>query len=403
MDLTFVYDVVCPYAYLASTRVEALAARHGATLRWAPVLLGGIFRQIGTPDVPAAGWPRNKVLLGERDLLRQAERFGVPLVRPAAHPRRTVDAQRLLVAAPDALRPALTHALYRAYWVEGRDVASLDVLGGIAREHGLDPAVITDPSVRQALVDQTAWAVGRGVFGVPSFLVGDTLQWGSDRLGFVEEALGGQPSALPGPRRPLGHQARLRFFHDVSSPFSYLASTQVARVAAEHHAHLEWVPILLGGLFRAIGTPDVPLFAMAAPRQAWFLQDLNRWAARWGVPFRFPSTFPVRSVLPLRVALCAPEVTPVLYRALWAEDRDIGHPDVLCGVLSAAGFDGPGLLAAAERPGVKAALRQNTEDAAALGACGVPSFLIDGDLLIWGQDRLDQVEAALDGWRPVAG
>lgn len=403
MQLTFLYDVVCPYAWMASTQVEALARRTGAELVWKPVLLGGIFKHIEGPQVPAATWGASKVAIGERDLYRQAERLGLPLARPDAHPRRTVDAMRLCVAASDAARPALSAALYRAYWVEGRDVADRRVLSEIAAEHGIDPACMDDPAVKDQLRENTAFAAERGAFGVPTFLVGDRMFWGADRMHLVEQALGGSP-ARPAPTPPAtGPAPELRFFHDFASPFSYLASTQVARVAAEAGAKLTLSPILLGGLFRQIGTPDVPLFAAPKAKQRWYAQDMQEQADWLGVPFRFPSCFPVRTVLPLRVVIAEPRATDALYRALWVEDRDIGHPAVLRAVLTESGFDADALLAAAETDAVKGTLRANTEAAVAAGACGVPTFLVDGTVLVWGVDRLDHVEAALRGWRPARG
>lgn len=401
MELTFLYDVVCPYAWMASTQVEALALRTGATLAWKPVLLGGIFKNIGGPTVPATTWSEAKVRIGERDLYRQAERLGLPLTRPQAHPRRTVNAMRLCVAASDELRPAISSALYRAYWVEGLDVADPAVLAPIARAHGLDPELVSDPGVKERLVENTAFAADRGAFGVPTFLVGDQLWWGADRMHLVEQALGGRASlARP---TPDGVSRKLTFYHDFSSPFSYLASTRIARLAAEHGAVLEWRPVLVGALFRDIGTPDVPLLAMAAPKQRWYRQDMED-QARWlGVPFRFPSVFPVRSVLANRVALAEPAATPHLYRALWAEDRDISQRAVVESVLREAGLDAEAALAAAETDAVKARLRANTADAVAAGAAGVPTFVVDGEILIWGVDRLDHVEAALAGWRPARG
>jgi 2-hydroxychromene-2-carboxylate isomerase len=199
MRLVFYYDVVCPYAYLASTRVEALAARAGVALEWTPILLGGVFRAIGAPDVPAASMPPAKVRLGRLDLARYAALEGVPLVVPPQHPRRTVEAMRLCHAVGGAERIRLTHALYRAYFAEGRDVADRGVLAEVARACGLDQAAIArgldpDPSVKNALRAATGEAVADGVFGVPGFVVVDgaarTLYWGQDRMHLVERALG---------------------------------------------------------------------------------------------------------------------------------------------------------------------------------------------------------------------
>ena len=87
---------------------------------------------------------------------------------------------------------------------------------------------------------------------------------------------------------------RLRFFHDFSSPFSYLAATQIEDVAARHGLEVDWCPILLGALFREIGTPDVPLFEMNEAKRRYMGKDLTDWSQRWRVPFRFPDRFPIR-------------------------------------------------------------------------------------------------------------
>ena len=196
MRLVFYYDVVCPYAYLASTRVEALAARANVPLDPVPILLGGVFRQIGTPDIPAHAAPLAKQRLGRLDLARYAALYDVPLTLPPEHPRRTVDAMRLLHAAPDSARWPLTHALYRAYFADGLDVADRDHLAQIARAVGLGDdllARIDEQAVKDSLRAATDAAVKDGVFGVPGFVLVDgekrTLYWGQDRMHFVERAL----------------------------------------------------------------------------------------------------------------------------------------------------------------------------------------------------------------------
>ena len=391
--ITFYYDIVCPYAYIASQRIEALAARSGATVDWTPVLLGGIYKSIEAPQVPSSTWSAAKARLGALDLHRQARYHRVPLRFPTTHPRRTVSAMRLLVGASGPARVALSHALYQAYWVEGLDISDRSVLNAIAINHGVDPACIDSPRARAALFKTTEQAVAAGAFGVPSMVVDGVLWWGQDRLNLVERAISGRrPPESPS----LSRGGSLRFFHDFSSPFSYLASTQIARIAARNGVEVEWLPILLGGLFRSIGTPDVPLLTMSAAKQAYVRRDLSDWADWWGVPFSFPTTFPVRTVLPLRISIAEPAATPHLYRALWAEDRDIGSPEVVTAVLTEAGLDAAALIRQASDPDVKAALRANTEAAETAGVCGVPTVEVGGEL-IWGQDRLEQVDAALSG------
>lgn len=398
--LELYYDIVCPYAYLAFTQVAALAEEAGCELVLHPVLLGGVLVAHGTDPQPMDAMSPNKARLNTLDALRQAERLGEPLTWPAAHPRRTVDALRVIHAAPQAARVALSLALYRAYWVEGRDVASLDVLDAIAAPFGVDArAACADPEVRGALRAETDAAAARGVFGVPTFAVGDELWWGADRIAFARMALGlSAPDREPRPATP---GARVTFFHDFSSPFSYLASARIGRLAAERGAEIEWVPFLLGALFQSLGGPLVPIQTFSAPRQAWVQRDLQAWAARYDVPFRFTSHFPLRTVTALRMAIAEPALTAPLYRAAWAEDRDLSDADVLRGVADDAGHDGAAILARTREPEVKAALFANTARAEASGACGAPTCQV-GDSIFWGQDRLDMVAAALEGWVPRA-
>jgi 2-hydroxychromene-2-carboxylate isomerase len=207
---------------------------------------------------------------------------------------------------------------------------------------------------------------------------------------------------------------RLSFFFDYSSPFAYLGATQVQRVCEEHGAELEWCPFLLGGLFRAIGTPMVPLHAMPQAKQDYQLIDMQRWATHWGVRFRFPSRFPMNTVKPLRmtIQLAASERARLalpLFEAFWAEDRDIGDDTVLKTIADDVGFDGSALLEACSDPRVKQELIDATKRAENVGVVGAPSFLIhdagaDGrGSLYWGQDRLELVARVLDGWRPSCG
>ncbi|MEE2786931.1 MAG: 2-hydroxychromene-2-carboxylate isomerase [Myxococcota bacterium] len=403
MHIDFYYDIVCPYAYLASTQIDTIAARHGAEVRWHPVLLGGIFRSIGGPQVPMQAMSAPRARHNVLDLQRWADLFGCPLAFPTEHPRRTVETMRLLVATPAALRPALSKRLYRAYWVDGQDLADRDTLDAIARAFNIDPAVIDSDAAREGLFETTQAAVELGAFGVPAFGVNGHFYWGQDRLHFVEKALGAprEHNALP----PLQPKQRLRFYHDFSSPFSYLASTQIERVAREMDAELIWCPILLGGLFRSIGTADVPLFEMSTPKRAYMAKDLRDWADWWGVPFRFPDHFPIRSITALRVSIVAPQLTPTLYRAAWADNRPIDDPTVLADLIESAGLDAADVLAATKTNIVKQQIRRLTQQAEDVGACGVPTFEIVGheareSILIWGQDRLAMLTQALAGWRP---
>jgi 2-hydroxychromene-2-carboxylate isomerase len=399
--LTFYYDVVCPYAYLGSTLAPRLAEAAGVRLVWRPILLGGLFRHLEAPQEPARAMPPAKARLNALDMLRQADLLGVEASWHPRHPVRSVEAMRLLLGAPEAARPALTRALYRTYWVEHGDIAHEPTLDALARAHGVDPSVRRDPSVKARLHETTAEAAELGGFGVPIWRLTDEdgtdrFWWGADRAPLVARHLGvAWPAPAPRPRSPSPRP--ITFFHDFASPFSYLASTQVERLARDEGTTVSWVPFLLGALFREIGTPIVPMMAMNANKARYYARDMQDWARHWEVPFRMPSHFPLRTVAPLRVALQAPEATHHLYRAAWAEDRDIGDPDVLRQVLDEAGLDGAGLVEGTRDPAVKARLVANTERARAAGVCGVPSFVV-GDQLFWGQDRLEMVRQAVRGW-----
>jgi 2-hydroxychromene-2-carboxylate isomerase len=417
--LEFHYDFSCPYAYLASTQVRALAERADATLVYRPFLLGGVFKEIGTSVEPLAP-PRMRV--DGIDLLRWAEHWGAPLEFPPGHPNRTTAALRAALASDDL--PRATHALFTAYWQQKRDLSNLESLGHVLDAAGFDGGKLVaraqDDDLKTELRRRTDEALGRGVFGAPTFFIDGEMYWGQDRLDFVARALGldgwdepgdafsheaptspGASSIPPPPSEP----RKIEFWYDFASPFAYLASTQVEQVAARADAEVVFRPFLLGGLFRDIGTQDVPISRFPQPKQRYIGMEIERYARSYGVPFNFPSRFPVRSILPLRVALASGQhiapVTRAIFRAYWGDDRDIADPRELEKILAEAGLDAA-LVDRANDPSVKEALKQAGLRALELGLCGVPSFVI-GDRFYWGQDRLGFVAKALRGWKPEAG
>ena len=199
---------------------------------------------------------------------------------------------------------------------------------------------------------------------------------------------------------------RLEVYFDYSSPFAYLASTQVERIALAHGATLVWKPFLLGALFEEIGTPLVPIAEMCEAKRRYTMRDMERWAKHWGVPLRFPSRFPLRTVKPLRMTLAADEahlsrLIGRLMHLCWVDDGDPDDDEALRRACREA--DAPDALVDATRDAeMKAALRRATDEAVARGVPGAPTFFV-GDLMFWGQDRLGFVEKALEGWRPRNG
>jgi 2-hydroxychromene-2-carboxylate isomerase len=166
-----------------------MAARSGATIRWRPFLLGGVFKATGN-HAPIENEAKGAHMW--IDLARWSQRLGVPLKRPEPFPFASILALRAAFGAEAAgtLVP-YTHAVYRAAWAEGRDVSSADGLAAVLTAAGLDgPGLVAAaPMYKEALVKQTQEAVDRGSFGAPSCFVGEQLFVGNDRLEFVEEAL----------------------------------------------------------------------------------------------------------------------------------------------------------------------------------------------------------------------
>jgi len=191
MNIEFFFDFSSPYSYLASTRIESIAARHGAGLVWRPILLGPIFRDVGKVPLlerPAEGaWAR-------QDLERWARHLGVPLRHPPEFPVRSLAASRgTLFASRAGIGDRYCRRLLAAAWGEGRDLADENELGSLAAELGLDPvafaASLTRQETKDWLRDQTSEAGRRGVFGAPTFFLGDAMYYGNDRLFMLEEAL----------------------------------------------------------------------------------------------------------------------------------------------------------------------------------------------------------------------
>ncbi len=183
--LHFHYDIASPYSYLAATQVEAIAADCKATVVWKPTLLGAVFKATG--NAPPANLPaRARYLL--QDLGRWSAYYGVPLNFPMANfPINTIVAMRALTAADDDAVPELTHRLNHAYWVDGQDVSQAAVVADLVGQELVDKAQ-TQP-VKDALRAVTDAAIARGMFGAPTYYIGDQMFFGNDRLPFVEQAL----------------------------------------------------------------------------------------------------------------------------------------------------------------------------------------------------------------------
>jgi 2-hydroxychromene-2-carboxylate isomerase len=196
--IDFYFDFSSPYGYLAAMRIDALAAKYGREVAWHPILLGVIFKQTG-------GAPLTQIpLKGEysrRDFARTARFLGIGDFRmPEKFPiAGQVPARAMLWARREgeARSKALAKALYRAYFAEGIDVSEVENTLAVAAKNGFDAerlrAALGDPAVKQALVEENAAAMQRGVFGSPFVIVDGEPFWGTDRFDQIERWLATGP------------------------------------------------------------------------------------------------------------------------------------------------------------------------------------------------------------------
>lgn len=195
--IEFYFDFSSPYSYLASERIEPLAARYGREVDYKPILLGAAFKVSGLrplTEVPLKGD------YSKRDFERSARFAGVPLVLPETFPISTVGAARALLWLGDVDPPrarTFVHAAFRAYFAAGRNISDAAVLADVLRQVGADPdqvlAAIQQPQIKDRLKALVDAALARGVFGAPFLFVDGEPFWGHDRLPQVERWLEAGP------------------------------------------------------------------------------------------------------------------------------------------------------------------------------------------------------------------
>ena len=190
-QVEFFFDYGSPFSYLADTQLAALERRTRATVVYRPMLLGAVLKETGNASpitVPAKGR-----YMGV-ELHRWAKRYGVPFAANKFFPINTMRLMRGAVAAQHAECFAEYHrAIYPAFWVEGANFGEPEVIRTVLDKAGLNAdrilARIEEPDIKEQLRLNTEEAVRRGVFGAPTFFVGEEMFWGNDRWMFVEEAL----------------------------------------------------------------------------------------------------------------------------------------------------------------------------------------------------------------------
>ena len=198
----FYFDFSSTNSYFAAFMLPEICARNHARVNWIPTHSAALFRGTGF-DVMAMTVRKARYLW--RDHARYAEMTGLPFKKPSRFPIKTSSALRAVVAAANATQAddggasreqaqcSISQAIMRAYWERDEDISDRDVLASVATGAGFDGSAlmkIADATLsREQLAAITEKAVVRGVFGLPTFSVGDEMFWGKDRLDFVERML----------------------------------------------------------------------------------------------------------------------------------------------------------------------------------------------------------------------
>lgn len=186
----FWYDFASTYSYLSAFRIENLSWRRGISVEWKPFLLGPIFKDQGWDTSPFNIYTAKGNYMW-RDIERLSLKYRIPFERPSQFPRNSVLASRIaLLGVPEEWGNEFSKLVYRYNFAEDKDISDSEVLASVLNLIGKEPSEIMQRAVsgenKGKLRAQTQEAIDRGIFGAPSFVTGDEIFWGNDRL---EDAL----------------------------------------------------------------------------------------------------------------------------------------------------------------------------------------------------------------------
>ena len=200
----------------------------------------------------------------------------------------------------------------------------------------------------------------------------------------------------------LTSMARLEFFFDISSPWTYLAFSRIEALAERMQAELVWRPILVGGVFNSV---NQELYETRAnPNKAklnYSVKDLKDWADFCCVEINWPDIFPVNAVNIMRGAFFAldhdklPEYARLSFEAYWRDGLDVSHPDILSGIAEACHLPVNDFLTSLKDDVIKSRLRENTDELCQRGGFGSPTMFINETDMYFGNDRLLLIEEKL--------
>jgi 2-hydroxychromene-2-carboxylate isomerase len=190
--IDFYFDFISPYSYLAHTQLPQIAARHGRTIAYHPVDLTAL-KLAGGNTGPSSRDQPLKIKYAYADFARWSKRYGVPMVRLGGYDPKCRLTRGTFLARDRGKAGAYVTAVWRRIWGEGGSLADEALMRAVAREMGWNEgeflAFLDAPETDARLKAETEAATKRGVFGMPTMMVGDELWWGNDRLDFLEEYL----------------------------------------------------------------------------------------------------------------------------------------------------------------------------------------------------------------------
>ena len=196
-QLISIMNFSSPYGYMAAELIDDMAAKYGYDVNWKPFLLGAVFKLEGTKSLTQ--YPM-KGAYSKYDMTRSAKFYGLEFNWPEKFPIMAVNSARAIYWLKNSDNPEykakdkqLSLAIYRAAFVDGKDIADLNILAQLAISVNIDAdamlAAIKTTAVKQILHDEVEKAIGRGVFGSPFFFINDEAFWGMDRFPQMEKWL----------------------------------------------------------------------------------------------------------------------------------------------------------------------------------------------------------------------
>lgn len=194
---------------------------------------------------------------------------------------------------------------------------------------------------------------------------------------------------------------KAEFLFDFGSPNAYIAHTRIPGIESRTGVTVEYVPVLLGGVFKLIGNVSpMEAFKSVPAKLEYFSRDIRDWVEYLGIPYRRNPHFPVMTLGVMRGAVALrgtnrfADYVETVFRAMWVDEKKMDDPAVIGEVLTAAGFDAEAIFVRIREPEVKQQLIDLTQAAVDRGVFGSPAFFA-GDRQFFGKDRMNLFEAAI--------